>query len=57
MPNNKVINLVDVKCLRGHKFGIEALRFSPDISMLVSLGSQNDKGLFIWNWREGVKIS
>ena len=57
LPSTKTINYVEVKSLRGHKFGIEALRFSPDISMLVSLGNQNDKGLFVWNWRDGVKMS
>ncbi|MFO0007517.1 MAG: hypothetical protein ACK559_41025 [bacterium] len=36
--------------MRGHKFGVESVKFSPDNRYLVSLGDQNDKGLFVWDW-------
>jgi WD40 repeat protein len=45
-----------LKFLKGHKFGIEALKFSPDSKYLVSLGDQNDKGLFVWDWKEEKKV-
>lgn len=43
--------------LKGHKYGVEAIRFSPDSRYLVSLGDTSDKGLFLWNWQEEKKIT
>jgi WD40 repeat protein len=39
-----------VCALKGHKYGVEAIRFSPDARYLVSLGDTSDKGLFLWDW-------
>lgn len=50
-------NYTVLKHLKGHKYGVAALRFSPDLKYLVSLGDANDRGLFIWNWKEEKKIS
>lgn len=41
----------EAKHLRGHKYGIESVMFSPDMRFLVSLGDANDRGLFVWDWR------
>lgn len=52
----KVENYTALKYLKGHKFGVEALKFSPDNTYLVSLGDQNDRGLFVWKWQEEKKV-
>jgi WD40 repeat protein len=46
-----------IGCLKGHKYGIEALIFSPNLEYLVSLGDRNDKGLFIWDWRKQTRLT
>ena len=43
--------------LQGHKFGVEAIRFSPDTVFLVSVGDSSDKGLFVWRWQEEKKVA
>lgn len=47
----------EIKHLKGHKYGIECLKFSPDNSFIISLGDPNDRGMFIWDWRNEKKIS
>ena len=47
----------EIKHLRGHKFGIECLKFAPKNNFLISLGDPQDKGLFVWNWQEESKIT
>jgi mitogen-activated protein kinase binding protein 1 len=56
-PEGKQTTYTALKYLKGHKYGVEALRFSPDNRFLVSLGDADDRGLFLWNWREEKKIS
>lgn len=46
-----------MKSLRGHKYGVECLKFAPNSEFLISLGDPNDKGLFVWDWKNGVKLS
>lgn len=41
---------VEIKHLKGHKYGIESLMFSPNLQYLISLGDANDRGLFVWDW-------
>nr|CAG8559660.1 314_t:CDS:10 [Entrophospora candida] len=43
--------------LKGHKFGVLALSFSPNMKFIVSLGFQHDGYLNLWNWKTGVKIA
>lgn len=52
----KVDSYTPLKFLKGHKFGIESLKFSPDNKYLVSLGDPDDRGLFVWNWQEEKKV-
>ncbi|KAF8940681.1 mitogen-activated protein kinase binding protein 1 [Dissophora ornata] len=43
--------------LQGHKFGVQAVHFSPNSRLLVSLGFQHDGYIHVWNWRTGLQIS
>lgn len=36
-----------IKHLKGHKYGVEWVAFSPDSQYLISLGNEHDKGMFI----------
>lgn len=40
----------EIKHLKGHKYGIESVMFSPNLEYLISLGDNNDRGLFVWDW-------
>lgn len=60
---NPEINIWDLRhenppvCLKGHKFGIEKILFSPNNNYLVSIGDENDKGLFVWDWEKEIKLT
>lgn len=54
---NQVSAIEEKAFLKGHKYGVEALRFSKDSRFLVSLGDPNDRGLFVWDWRNETKVS
>ena len=43
-------NYEEYKHLKGHKYGIESVLFSPNLEYLISLGDNNDRGLFVWDW-------
>ncbi|KAG0046358.1 mitogen-activated protein kinase binding protein 1 [Gryganskiella cystojenkinii] len=43
--------------LQGHKFGVQAVQFSPNSKHLVSLGFQHDGYIHVWNWRTGLQIA
>lgn len=46
-----------IKKLKGHKYGVEWVAFSPDGLHLVSLGNEHDKGMFVWNWMQEKRVS
>ncbi|KAI8359604.1 hypothetical protein B0O80DRAFT_440656 [Mortierella sp. GBAus27b] len=43
--------------LLGHSFGVQAVYFSPNSKILVSLGFQHDGFIYVWNWKTGVQLS
>ncbi|KAG0354384.1 mitogen-activated protein kinase binding protein 1, partial [Gamsiella multidivaricata] len=43
--------------IQGHKFGVQAVHFSPNSKFLVSLGFQHDGYIHVWNWRTGAQIA
>ncbi|CAG8486907.1 7546_t:CDS:10 [Ambispora gerdemannii] len=43
--------------LKGHKYGVLALAFSPNMKYVVSLGFQHDGYLNVWNWKQGIKLA
>ena len=53
----QAINYTEIKHLRGHKIGIECLRFAPKNNFLISLGDPQDKGLFVWDWFNEKKLT
>ena len=46
-----------VSTLKGHKYGVDWLLFSPDSKCLVSIGGEHDKGLFVWDWRQQKRLT
>ncbi len=47
----------EIKHLKGHKYGIEAVLFSPSCEYLISLGDNNDRGLFVWDWENEQRVT
>ncbi|XP_046383453.1 mitogen-activated protein kinase-binding protein 1 isoform X1 [Ischnura elegans] len=41
----------------GHKYGINCVAFSPNHKYVVSVGSQHDMIVNVWDWRGGVKVA
>ncbi|KAI8057333.1 hypothetical protein BDF22DRAFT_740869 [Syncephalis plumigaleata] len=46
-----------VKQLRGHRFGVLSIRFSPNNKYLISCGFQHDGFIYVWQWRQGIKLT
>ncbi|KAI1295755.1 mitogen-activated protein kinase binding protein 1 [Mortierella claussenii] len=53
----EVVSQMLVGELQGHKFGVQAVQFSPNSRHLVSLGFQHDGYIHVWNWRTGTQIA
>ena len=47
----------EVKTLKGHKYGIESVMFSPNLQYVISLGDNNDRGLFVWDWQLEQRVT
>lgn len=43
--------------LLGHRFGIQSLKFSPNMDYLISLGDSNDRGLMVWDFEKEERIA
>ena len=43
--------------LSGHRFGIQCVKFSPNMDYLISLGDANDRGLFVWDFQRQERIT
>lgn len=43
--------------LSGHRFGIQSLKFSPMEDYLISLGDPNDRGLFVWDFKNEQRVT
>ncbi|KAL4430471.1 hypothetical protein ABPG74_013321 [Tetrahymena malaccensis] len=46
-----------LKQLKGHKIGLKMLFFSPNLKYIISIGDENDKGLFVWDWVAEERIT
>ncbi|CAG5136024.1 unnamed protein product, partial [Candidula unifasciata] len=41
----------------GHKFGIKCVAFFPNMKEIVSVGTQHDMMVNVWNWKTGNKVA
>ncbi|XP_040574255.1 uncharacterized protein Wdr62 isoform X3 [Lepeophtheirus salmonis] len=41
----------------GHKFGINCVAFAPNNKYVVSVGSQHDMIVNVWDWKNNVKVA
>ncbi|XP_070153986.1 uncharacterized protein Wdr62 isoform X3 [Polyergus mexicanus] len=63
MPNVRVwdisdpYNAVQIAEFPGHKYGINCVAFSPSNKYVVSVGSQHDMIVNVWDWRNNVKVA
>ncbi|XP_033363511.1 mitogen-activated protein kinase-binding protein 1 isoform X9 [Bombus vosnesenskii] len=63
MPNVRVwdisdpYNAVQFAEFSGHKYGINCVAFSPSNKYVVSVGSQHDMIVNVWDWRNNVKVA
>ncbi|XP_033221790.1 mitogen-activated protein kinase-binding protein 1 isoform X2 [Belonocnema kinseyi] len=63
MPNVRVwdisdsSNAVQIAEFSGHKYGINCVAFSPSNKYVVSVGSQHDMIVNVWDWRNNVKVA
>ncbi|KAL5258953.1 hypothetical protein ACHWQZ_G009430 [Mnemiopsis leidyi] len=48
---------VQLKELRGHRFGISSVNFSPNSKVVVSVGFTHDSNVFVWNWKTGKQVA
>lgn len=41
----------------GHKYGVNCVAFSPSNKYIVSIGTQHDMIVNVWDWRANVKVA
>jgi len=41
----------------GHKFGINCVAFAPNNKYIVSVGSQHDMIVNVWDWKNNIKVA
>ena len=41
----------------GHKYGINNVAFSPNDKFIVSVGTQHDQMVNVWDWRNQIKVA
>ncbi|XP_053594932.1 mitogen-activated protein kinase-binding protein 1 isoform X1 [Microplitis demolitor] len=63
MPNVRVWdisdqqNAIQIAEFSSHKYGINCVAFSPSNKYVVSIGSQHDMIVNVWDWRNNVKVA
>ncbi|KAK0176428.1 hypothetical protein PV328_000561 [Microctonus aethiopoides] len=63
MPNVRVWDISDphngyqIAEFPSHKYGINCVAFSPSNKYVVSIGSQHDMIVNVWDWRNNVKVA
>ncbi|KAF7987924.1 hypothetical protein HCN44_003787 [Aphidius gifuensis] len=63
MPNVRVWdisdpqNAIQIAEFPSHKYGINCVAFSPSNKYVVSVGSQHDMIVNVWDWRNNIKVA
>ncbi|XP_063985422.1 mitogen-activated protein kinase-binding protein 1 isoform X3 [Diachasmimorpha longicaudata] len=50
-------NAIQIAEFPSHKYGINCVAFSPSNKYVVSVGSQHDMIVNVWDWRNNVKVA
>ena len=43
--------------LKGHKYGIAHLAFTPNGRTLISVGVQHDACINVWDWKNSIAVA
>ncbi|CAM1318924.1 WDR62 (predicted) [Pycnogonum litorale] len=60
LPNVRVWDIQEktqIAEFAGHKYGINCVSFSPNLKYVVSVGSQHDMIVNVWDWKNNVKVA
>lgn len=63
MPSVRIWDMEDpthpqiAEMMKGHKFGVACVAFSPNLKYVASVGFQHDMIVNIWNWKAGTKVA
>jgi len=59
-PSVRVWDIQEKQCIAefpGHKYGVNCVAFAPNNKYIVSVGSQHDMIVNVWDWRSNVKVA
>jgi len=60
LPSVRVWDNQEKQCVgefQGHKYGINCVAFAPNNKYLVSVGSQHDMIVNVWDWKNNIKVA
>merc|ERR550534_980321 len=60
LPSVRVWDIQDKSCVAefpGHKYGINCVAFAPNNKYIVSVGTQHDQIVNVWDWKNNVKVA
>lgn len=60
LPSVRVWDVQDKSCVGefpGHKYGINCVAFAPNNKYIVSVGSQHDMIVNVWDWKNNIKVA
>jgi len=60
LPSVRVWDIQDRSCVAefpGHKYGINCVAFAPNNKYIVSVGSQHDMIVNVWDWKNNIKVA
>jgi len=60
LPSVRVWDVQDRTCVGefpGHKYGINCVAFAPNNKYIVSVGSQHDMIVNVWDWKNNIKVA
>jgi len=60
LPSVRVWDIQDKSCVAefpGHKYGINCVAFAPNNKYIVSVGTQHDQIVNVWDWKNNIKVA